>query len=240
MRVQILQKNASRGFYLLEGINRPIIPSQVTKLAESINKMGIIRPVVVCKTSIIDGSMKTYILDGQHLFAACIRNNIDIPYVEIDVTSKEDIITKIALLNSSSKSWTMADYITSWAYLKEDYKELQRLLGIYDIEVGILGGILGGMSDNGSFSRSVKKGTFTIKNKEEKLPILDQITELLKTVPRMSRWDNKLFIRQWLSYRSTCGNYNHTKVIKYLKAHKKELLLATQDPSELNKLFSSI
>lgn len=240
MRVQILQKNASRGFYLLEGINRPIIPSQVTKLAESINKMGIIRPVVVCKTSIIDGSMKTYILDGQHLYSACLRNNSDIPYVETEVTSKADLIEKIALLNSSSKSWIISDYLQSWGSIKEDYKELLRLVGVYDIEASIIAGILHGASSGGTISRIIKKGLFSIKNKEEKLVILDQITDILKSVPRMSRWDNKYFVGQWLNYRSTCGTYNHPKLIKYLKAHKTELLLATQDPEEMNKLFANI
>ena len=47
--------NSKTKLLLLAGINRPIIPAQVTKLAKSIDKMGFIRPIVVAKISFISG-----------------------------------------------------------------------------------------------------------------------------------------------------------------------------------------
>ena len=39
----------------LAGINRPIIPYHVTKLAQALTMMGVIRPIVIANISFIDG-----------------------------------------------------------------------------------------------------------------------------------------------------------------------------------------
>ena len=142
MKAQILKKDSKQSFSYLAGINRPINPSQVTKLANSVNKMGIIRPVVVAELSFIDGKKKLYIVDGQHLFNALIRNNMDIPYVVIDVKDKKDLVEKIALLNASSKNWAMVDYVTAWASLVPDYVRLNHYFQVYDFEISFLAGVL--------------------------------------------------------------------------------------------------
>ena len=53
MKTQTLKKNSKQSFSYLAGIIRPINPAQVTKLAESVIKMGVIRPVVVAELSFI-------------------------------------------------------------------------------------------------------------------------------------------------------------------------------------------
>ena len=103
-KIFFAEPDSKTKFNLLVGINRPIDPSHVTKLATSVESMGIIRPVVVVRTNIIDGIMKNYILDGQHLSFVCLRLNISMPYVFVEVKDQKDLIEKIALLNASSKS----------------------------------------------------------------------------------------------------------------------------------------
>ena len=51
-------------------MNREIRSEHVEKLVKSIRTMGIIRPVIICKTDVIEGEMKNYIVDGQHLATA--------------------------------------------------------------------------------------------------------------------------------------------------------------------------
>ena len=86
MKINYLSKDSKKGFNLLAGINRPITPAQVSKMAESIQYFNdILRPVIVCKVNFLDGIEKTYIVDGQHLYMACMRLKIDIPYLEIKV-----------------------------------------------------------------------------------------------------------------------------------------------------------
>jgi hypothetical protein len=112
MEIFWLKANAKKRFYFLAGINRPITPNQVTKLAASILMMGIIRPIVIAELSFITGVKQKYIVDGQHLYNACLRLGINIPYIIVTVKNQEELIEKIALLNASSKSWTQFDYLT--------------------------------------------------------------------------------------------------------------------------------
>jgi hypothetical protein len=241
-----LSINSTKGFSLLAGINRPINPSQVTKLSNSIDKMGVIRPVVVATISFLDDAQITYIIDGQHLYMACLRLGIDIPYIEIDIKDVRDLVEKIALLNASSKSWILRDYVQAWKPVNSDYSTLDQLFQMYDIEMSQLAQILhynnggkGSSSGSSVMSRILKQGTLKIKNLVVTKTILNRITDALKLVPRMDRVSNKTFISAFCDY-AQHPLYDHASTLKYLKANKTKFALSTNDPEEFNKLFSEI
>jgi len=108
LEIKMLSKSSAVKVHLLAGINRGVSPGHVTKIAESISKKGVLRPVIMAYIDFIDGIKKLYIIDGQHLYFAILRFNIDIPYALVDINTKEDLIETLALLNASSKSWAMA------------------------------------------------------------------------------------------------------------------------------------
>lgn len=231
---------AMQKLYLLAGINRGIIPSQVTKLAESIIKMGVIRPVVVAKLSFITGKMQTYIIDGQHLFNALMRLGIKIPIVEIEIKDKQDLVEKIALLNASSKTWTMFDYITAWASLKEDYVILNKYYNIYDFELNILGAVLGEMSTSVT-TKNIKRGEFKVLNEKRNVEILNHLTDALNIVPRMNRYENRYFCEEFIQYLRTEGcRYNHKKTMGYLKKNRDKFILATQEGGKIQEMLKKI
>ena len=120
MKIQILKKDSHKSFSYLAGINRPINPAQVTKLAESVKTLGILRPVIVAELQFISGKLIKYIIDGQHLFNSLLRNNMDIPYITIKIENKVQLVESIALLNASSKNWSIIDYVTSWSCVSEE------------------------------------------------------------------------------------------------------------------------
>ena len=242
MKAQILKKDSKQSFSYLAGINRPINPSQVTKLANSVNKMGIIRPVVVAEVSFIDGKKKLYIVDGQHLFNALIRNNMDIPYVVVDVKDKKDLVEKIALLNASSKNWAMVDYVTAWASLVPDYVRLNHYFQVYDFEISFLAGVLLTLpsADTGSAGRKIKSGEFRISNEKENLQILDYVTDMLKVVPRMNRFENKYACSEYVKFLRVTKNYNHKKFITNLEKNKKQFVMATHEEGKLSELFTKL
>ena len=241
MKNHILKKDSKQSFSYLAGINRAINPAQVTKLAESVNKMGIIRPVVVAYVAFVDGIKKLYIIDGQHLFNALIRNNMDIPYVIIDIKDKKDLVEKIALLNASSKNWAMVDYITAWASLSEDYVKLNHYYQVYDIDLCTLATILlGGSVDGSNTVRTIKNGQFKIVDEKVNVSILDYVTDLLKVIPRMARNDNRYASREYVKFLRATKTYNHKKFIENLKKSKKEFILATQQEGKLVELFTKL
>jgi hypothetical protein len=242
MKVEILKKDSKKGFALLAGINRTINPGHVTKLAKSVDKTGVTRPVLVAKLSFMDGKETFYIIDGQHLYMVCLRNNIDIPYHEIEIKDLEDLVEVIALHNASSKSWTLADYIQSWKIIHKDYGTLQSLFQRYDIELNQLAQILHSgytVVTSSLITKTLKLGGFRINDLDRSILILDRITDALKLVPRMDRMSNKTFISAYSSY-CMQATYDHKKTLSYLKTNKDKFVLATQDPEEFNKLLHNI
>lgn len=226
----------------LAGINRAINPSQVTKLAKSLEKfMGILRPVVVAELSFITGRMEKYIIDGQHIYNALIRLGWEIPYVVISVKDKQDLVEKIALLNASSKTWTMQDYVTAWSSLKEDYVKLNHYFQVYDMEITEIAAILMGNSrGGGNINKVIKSGDFCIVNEQENVNILNKTTDMLKIVPRMNRFENRYAVKEYVKFLRSTSSYNHQEFLTKLQKNKEKFILATQEEGKLNELFKSL
>lgn len=242
MQIKVLKADSkTKGFSLLAGINRPVNPGHVTKIAKSVDKIGIIRPVVIARISFITGKLIPYVVDGQHLTHALIRNEMDIPYVEIEVIDEKDLVEKIALLNASSKSWTMVDYVTAWGAVHPDYVKLMKYYNTYDLDLSQVANILyKGVATVGGAdgSRAIKDGTFRVKDEADKINLLNNITDVLKKVPRMDRQSNRSFIYSYVNfYNGHQSKYNHVSFLNWLEKNKTKLLLVTQDTEQIMKLL---
>jgi hypothetical protein len=241
LKILTLLKGSKTAFSYLAGINRPVVPAHVTKLAESINKMGVIRPVLVAEIDFITGKKVKYIIDGQHLFNACLRNNIDIPYKYIDINDKADLVEKIALLNASSKNWTMQDYVLAWGSINQDYVKLNQYYNMYDFEMLIVSDILSGsMASGGRNTAKLKKGEFKIVNEKANVQILSYLTDILKVVPRMNRYENRYLCTEYVKFIKSISDYNHTTFMKKLTKNKSKFTLATQESGKLVELFNNL
>ena len=246
LTLKTLKMSGNKGFALLAGVNRPIVPQQVTKLSTSLDKMGIVRPVVVSTITFIDGNKTTYIIDGQHLYHALMRLGWDVPYTEIDIKDNVDLAEHLALLNNSSKSWSMLDYITVWANVNKDYIKLNKFYNTYDVELCQLADMLMNNSCTfysggaGSISRVIKRGDFKIDDEKRAVFLLNCVTDALKIVKRMDRMSNKLFIATYVNFMNTTENYNHKQFMANLKLNKDKFVTITQDPEEYKKLLKSI
>lgn len=229
-------------FYYLAGINRPIIPSHVTRLAESVRKLGVLRPVIVAELDFITGRKELFIVDGQHLFNALLRLGWEIPYITIKVKDQQDLVEKIALLNSSSKTWGLIDYTMAWASLKEDYKKLNHYFNVYDFELSIIAGVFAGtgLHSSQSATRLIKSGEFQIRNEQRGVEILDYMTDVFKVIPRMSRYEIRYFCAEYLKFVSTRGDKyreEHAQFVEWLNEHKKCLKFGTMGEDVLVKFF---
>ena len=224
MKIYTLKSNGSKKLLFLAGINRPINPSQVSKLAHSITEMGCVRPVVVAAIKFLTGKLELYIIDGQHLFHALMRNGLDIPYKIIDcVVDKKTLVETIALLNASSKSWTMQDYITAWASISPEYVKLQEYYNTYDVDLSTLAAIMCGRAvSGGGVTKEIKNGTYTIANEAGNKQLLDQVTDVFKVLPRNNRVGNRVVVGCYVQFaRATGKKYNHTKFLANIAGIKK-------------------
>jgi len=228
-------------FNYLAGINRPINPGQVTKLAKSLEMMGVIRPVVIAEMSFINGKSAKYIIDGQHIFNALIRLGWEIPYVTIEVANKQDLVEKIAMLNASSKTWSMHDYVTAWSSLKEDYVKLNHYFQVYDFEIAELAAILmGNIRSGGNIIKIMKGGEFKIVNEQKNVEILNNVTDMLKIVPRMNRYENRYAVKEYVKFLRGNPKYDHKLFLARLQRNKQQFILATQEEGKLSELFEKL
>lgn len=243
MKKYIIVRDSKKKLLILNGINRGITPSHVTKLADSINLMGCVRDIVVAKIDFLE-EKGLYIIDGQNLYHALLRNNMDFPCVEIEIKNPQHLIEVLAKLNNSSKSWCLLDYIRSWSYIKPDYIKLNKYFNTYDIELSMLAAILSNstiQSQGGSsVSKKVKSGNFAIVNEKENKQLLDNLTDVLKIAPRMSRVENNYLCSEYVLFYRNCSNYNHVKFLENLKKRKDELVYVTSEAGKLTELFQKI
>jgi hypothetical protein len=207
--------------------------------------MGVIRPVVVAKFDFLDGVMTTYIIDGQHLYHALMRVGWDIPYTTIEVNDSVQLASRLALLNNSSKSWQMKDYIKVWSNINKDYVKLNKYFNTYDIELSQVAEILMNNTCSGTVGGShvsslIKKGEFAIDDEKRGVTLLNYVTDALKLVKRMDRMSNKLFISSYVNFVNGYDRYDHKQFLANLKLNKDKFKTVTLDPEEYKKLLKSI
>lgn len=205
-------------FGFLDSINRIPDPGHVQKMIMSVRSMGVIRPIICVKVNFLNGSCAMYIVDGQHLFNALMAENLEIPYVVIDVEEKIDLVNKMAMLNNSSKPWTLLNYVNAYKMHIPDYNTLFELRNKYNIEPLMLAAICTrGTSAVATGSQLIKSGKFKITNAEAE-DMARAFNEFFLKIGSADRWVKhqflQVFMRAW-------GEYDHTESLKNLDKHIK-------------------
>ena len=208
-------------------MNRGIDSKHVQKMISSIRLMGVVRPVVTTTTNVIEGEVKTYIIDGQHLATALERENLPIPHVDIAVESEEDLIAKMAYLNNSSKSWDLMNYINAWKMIRPDYMKLFKWKNMYDIEITMLAAI--GVNNAGIkyTTSTIKTGNFQITNSKAE-EMCKAFNDIFLKIGMSDRSVKFQFLAAFLQ---AYGTYNHTKVMSNIEKHMKTVKLLTDGDS---------
>lgn len=235
MNIQILKKNSKKGFKKLIGINRDTAPAHISKLKDSIVQLGMLQAIIVARLTFITGKAEDYIIEGQHKYEACMALGIDIPYTTINnISNYEELINTIALLNSSSKSWTLSDYILAWSSLYPDYKKLMVYSNQFDVEIGFTASILAGLATNSLPGNLIRKGTFRIVDEESNLTIVKYLAEVIKVLPRLARANSKNFVSAYTNMLRNMGEkYNHKSFMGFLSKNKESIVVATNSSGEM-------
>lgn len=239
--IRVLRNDAKKGFCFLDGVNRAVIPSHVTKMAESVKRIGVTRPVIVGYFE-YQGKKNYYIIDGQNLYHALLRLDYHIPYKVIDIKNEEDMVEKIALLNTSSKTWNLMDYVTAWSHIRPDYKKLAHFFNVYDLDLSSIASVMYGYlgTSNTNITKVIKQGKFEIKDIDKSIVILDCTTEVLNIVPRLDRNANRSFVSAYTAFiGSNFDTYDHARFCKYLKRNLEKLQLVNADKNVLTDFFKN-
>jgi len=203
-------------------MNRGIDSKHVQKMITSIRKMGVLRCVIACTTNIIEGDKKTYIIDGQHLATALEREEMAIPYLEIEIASEEDLVEKMAYLNNSSKSWDLMNYINAWKMIRPDYMKLFKWKNMYDLEISMVACIATKMPSIRYGTQPIKNGTFSVTNPEAE-NMCKAFNDIFLKIGMAERNVKFQFLNAFMiAYNDT---YDHQKVIEAVDKHLKTIKL---------------
>lgn len=203
-------------------MNRGIDSKHVQKMIASIRKMGVVRCVLAVTTDIIEGVMKTYIIDGQHLATALEREGLPIPYIEVTVESEEDLIDKMAYLNNSSKSWDMMNFINAWKMIRPDYMKLFKWKNMYDIEITMLA-MIGVNNSAIRYSTGViKTGQFQITNPQAEI-MCKAFNDIFLKIGMSDRAVKFQFLNAFLQ--AFNPKYDHDKTMAAIDKHLKTVKL---------------
>jgi hypothetical protein len=238
--VKLLRADANTGFKFLENINRGIVPAHVTKLSESLKMLGFLQPIIVFLIDLPKHNLVgKYIGDGQHRFMAALRNSMDIPYVEVKISSVTEMVEYLALLNNSSKSWSLADYVQAWSCINPEYKKLAQYHELYDLELSCVAGILHESHTIFSSFNIIKDGSLKIKNEEKAVMYLDYVSDFVSALPKIDRSFSRKVINAYhyflLNNQTT---YNHSKFIKNLK--KKSESFSSINGEDFTEFFEQL
>lgn len=195
-------------------MNREVNPKHVESMVKSINKMGCIRDIIVVKTKVFEGIPKTYVIDGQHLLNALIRGNMPVSYRELKLDTVEEIVSSMAMLNNSSKSWGLMDYVNAYKVVNNDYMKLLKYINMYNLEPTMIGMIATTGSKTG-ISKLIKEGRFEISNSRTEA-MCKEFSDIFIKIGKADRWVKFNFLDVFMS---VYGNYDHDKALKNLDKH---------------------
>ena len=224
MKLSIKNTTNYKMFSILP-MNREIRSEHVEKLVRSIRTMGIIRPVIICKTDVLEGEMKNYIVDGQHLATACEREGLAIPYTTITCNDEIDIVEKVGMLNNSSKSWALIDYVNAYKYCFTDYMKLLKFKNLYNLELNMVAALCTNQFSIIKNSQIIKSGDFIISNRnsEQMCKDFSEIFLMLTNVDRSIKFS---FLN---SFMQSYGTISQSTVKNNLNKNLKKLKLISDN-----------
>ena len=214
--------------------NRSVDQPHVKKLVESMKKNGFKGVLQVIKTKFIDGTIRYYIVDGQHRMAAAQQLGINFNFEVTELDTKVSTAEFIAELNTSVKSWGTSNFLEVWSALgigeyvklkqiqKETGFQLTPLLEAYLFT---------------SNQYDYRKGRMVFPNEAASDKIISQMVDLNKYLP------NKAYCRRAMVKVIRNPKYNHKKMLLAVKNYKNLVGGFTENEralkSELDKLVKN-
>ena len=209
--------------------NRDIDQKHAEEIGKSIDEFGIIGFVIVAYTDCVDGSLKKWIVDGQHTFTAEVKRKLPILYVLVRVDSLEELVRLVAVLNNKRRLWKLKDYLKAWAMVNIPiYKRITDWVA-KKMPFTVILQALSNNKNRKDVTDIFKDGNFREDIKVDGEKMLENLAKL-KTVLPQSRTIFAVLLRfMW-----SVADYDNERMFRALKAAKdnSEILFVTGDKEQ--------
>lgn len=211
-------------FHFLTGINRAVKPEQVTVLRHSISQVGCFRNVVVADISFINGRVTRYIIDGQNLFVALTRLELQIPFVIIEIANQSDLIKLLAKINTTQMRWSTDEFVEAWTNEHRIYTQLQKAKIDLGLSYGAIAALMLKTPNIRKALDILKDGELRISNPNYPL-MAKYIVEIIAATDGPKRYvqPSERFISTFIEYYDS-PTYDHDLVLARAIRYKKLIL----------------
>jgi hypothetical protein len=183
---QLLSTAKDIDFDMLEYNRDKKSTAHARKIAKSMKRLGKNWiPIIVSSDGII--------LDGQHRYMAykLLKDqgdkDVKLLYIVSNLSyeeAREDAQDVISTVNTESKNWRMADWVSFHAHTNKNYKELQDLKQLYpQFHLSALASLAALSSGGGSLTQTIRNGSFKYNMTKQKEYILDEVERLSNIYP---------------------------------------------------------
>ncbi len=179
--------------------NRPINRRHVESIKESIRKNGYLPTIAIV-------NQHKEVVDGQHRLKAVSELGLPYVYTEYDGADVNSALD----LNRTQRSWTMQDYIESYANAgNQNYLDLMNDMKKWTISY------VPAVTMAGVGTKTVKTGTLKYKSSQ-------QLDERIARALVIQPFIGTKVIALWTAIYKVISNkdYNHQRMMKNLNAHR--------------------
>ncbi|HLP86394.1 MAG TPA: hypothetical protein VK153_00760 [Candidatus Paceibacterota bacterium] len=164
--------------------NRKVNGKRVRKLVRSMEKHGVTSFSTIVETDCIDGVMKKWVVDGQHRNEAFKIRNEPILFTKAKANTVEELVELITDLNTTSKSWTLKEYLHLCVSMKvRSYMVIEKYLNETKLPITLLLEIFSGVG-RAAATKMLQRGKFKIKNIKTAREQMWWMCELKRFLPK--------------------------------------------------------
>jgi hypothetical protein len=197
---------------------------RVERIKEVIKSDGFLVPILV--------NQDFYVIDGQHRLKAAQGIGCEISYIQYEMDN-DKVPLVISKLNSTSKGWSLSDFLIMWEGLKkEPYEWLTKVMNEYKVPFAHMYRMCGGsLRGGGRLTYNFKNGLFNA-SPEQKEKIIEKVkwyVEIRTAFPKFSEFG--------IAFPSAIAgvvcnkNYDQAQMMKAIQAFP-ALLLRAKSASE--------
>lgn len=220
--------------------NRKVEPRKVKSLVESLKLYGQLRPIILGGAT----EETAVIIDGQHLYEALKVVEFPVYYVFVQITTLEDLIKFMAKMNSTAKSWNLANYIDAFALINEDVNRIRRYIKLYThVHTDMVVNIMAGKYSSGGTATNLKKGIYKIQEEALNEKFLKELNDFLGVVFRINASRKTALAKEYVAFRMKLTSYNHAIFMNTLSGDaefRRRLSVKLPDSNYLYEMYMKI
>lgn len=162
--------------------------SHVKKIVGSVEQLNSVnREIVVVKYH------NSYtIADGKHLYRCLIQKGLPIEFKLIEVNNLKDAVAIMRKMNSTSRNWTIHQFVNSMATINKDYAKLLKYYQETDITINLLGALMFNIKrlKIGKSNSAIKEGVFQMNTSSKDMEL---VIKRIKNFYSVTNLDNNQY-----------------------------------------------